>query len=79
MTGTAAQVDQTTLGEQNNVTAGSHGESVDLGLDVDGLGGVGLEPGNVNLDVKVADAGWSVVCGMKVGRGRRESEGFRAQ
>lgn len=50
-----AKVDQTTLSQEDDVTAGSHDESVDLRLDVlDGLG-VGLEPGNVNLDIKVAD------------------------
>lgn len=57
MTGTASQVDQSTLGEEDNVSAGSHGESVNLGLDVYALDGVGLEPSNVNLDVEVADAG----------------------
>jgi hypothetical protein len=57
VTGTASEVDQSTLGEEDDVSAGRHGESVDLGLDVDGLGGSLLEPGNVNLDVKVTDAG----------------------
>jgi hypothetical protein len=52
----AAQVDETALGKQDNVAARGHGEAVDLGLDVDGLDRVGLEPRDVNLDVKVADA-----------------------
>ena len=34
-----------------------HGEAVNLGLDVDALLGVCLEPGNVDLDIEVANAG----------------------
>ena len=51
----AAKVDKTTLGEEDDVTAGLHGEAVNLGLDGDLLGGVGLEPGNVDLNVEVTD------------------------
>jgi hypothetical protein len=54
--GTAAEVDETALGEEDDVAARGHGEAVDLGLDVDVLDRVLLEPGDVNLDVKVADA-----------------------
>lgn len=51
----ASKVDKTTLGKQNNVAAVLHQESVDLGLDVlHGLS-VGLEPGNVDLDVEVTN------------------------
>jgi hypothetical protein len=51
----AAQVDQATLGKQNDVTAVLHQETVNLRLDVlDGLG-VGLEPGNINFDIEVAN------------------------
>lgn len=50
-----AEVDKTTLSKQNDVTAVLHQEAVNLGLDVlDGLS-VGLEPGNVDLDVEVTD------------------------
>lgn len=50
-----AKVDKTTLSKQNDVTAVLHQEAVDLGLDVlDGLS-VGLEPGNVDLDVEVTN------------------------
>lgn len=50
-----AQVDQTPIGQQNNVAAIRHQVAIHLWLDVlDGLG-IGLEPGNVNLDVEVAD------------------------
>lgn len=55
VTGGTAQVDQTTLGQQDDVTAAGHGEAVDLGLDVLDRLGVGLEPGNVDLDVEVTD------------------------
>lgn len=51
----ASKVDETALSEEDDVTAVLHQEAVDLGLDVlDGLG-VGLQPGNVNLDVEVAN------------------------
>lgn len=56
MAGTAAEVDESALGEEDDVSARLHGESVNLGLDVDGLDGVGLEPCNVDLNVEVADA-----------------------
>lgn len=50
-----AKVDKTTLSKQNDVTAVLHQEAVNLGLDVlDGLS-VGLEPGNVDLDVEVTN------------------------
>lgn len=38
------------------MAAGGHGEAVNLGLDVDGLLGVRLEPSNINLDVEVTNA-----------------------
>jgi hypothetical protein len=38
------------------VSARLHLESVDLGLDLDVLGGVGLQPCDVNLDIEVTDA-----------------------
>lgn len=55
--GTTTQVDESSLGEEDDVSAGSHGESVNLGLDVDVLDGVGLDPSDVDLDIEVADAG----------------------
>lgn len=54
--GAAAEVDETALREEDDVAARGHGEAVDLGLDVDVLDRVLLEPGDVDLDVKVADA-----------------------
>ena len=59
--GGTAQVDETTLGQENDVAAALHGVAVDLGLDVDGLLGVGLQPGNVNLNVEVTDANCSKI------------------
>ena len=35
---------------------GSHGESIDLGLDVDCLDGVLLQPSDIDFNVKVTDA-----------------------
>jgi len=55
MTGSAAKVDEATLSEEDDVTAVRHQVTVNLRLDVLHRDGVGLEPGNINLDVKVAD------------------------
>lgn len=53
--GSTAKVDKTTLSQEDDVTAVGHGVTVNLRLDVlDGLG-VGLEPGNVNLNVEVTN------------------------
>ena len=38
------------------MAAGGHGEAVNLGLDVDSLLGIRLEPSNINLDVEVTNA-----------------------
>jgi len=52
--GSTAKVDKTTLGEEDDVLAVEE-VTVDLGLDVlDGLS-VGLQPGNVNLNVEVTN------------------------
>ena len=50
------KIDQTTLGEKDDMTPARHGVAVNLGLDVDALNGVLLEPGNINLDVEVTNA-----------------------
>jgi hypothetical protein len=55
--GGASQVDETALGEEDDVAARGHGEAVDLGLDVDSGRGVGLQPCNIDFDIKVTDAG----------------------
>lgn len=52
----APEVDETSLGEEDDVASGRHGVTVDLGLDVGGLDGVGLDPGDVDLNVEVTDA-----------------------
>lgn len=55
VTSGTTQVDQSTLSKQDQVTAVLHQESVDLWLDVnDGLS-VGLQPGNVDLNVEVTN------------------------
>jgi hypothetical protein len=55
VTGGTSQVDETALGEEDDVAAAGHKVAVDLGLDVgDGLG-VLLEPGNVDFDIEVTD------------------------
>ena len=50
------QVDETTLGEEDDVAARGHGVAVNLGLDVDGLLGVRLQPGDIDLNIEVTDA-----------------------
>lgn len=69
--GGTAKVDKTTLGKEDDVAAGGHGEAVDLGLDVDALNGVGLEPGNVDLNVEVTNVADNsiVLHGGEVGTG----------
>lgn len=51
----AAQVNKATLGKEDDVVARGHQEAVDLGLDVDLVDGVLLQPGDVQLDVKVTN------------------------
>lgn len=55
VTGGASQVDETTLGKKDDVTAGRHEVTVDLGLDVADGFGVLLEPRNVDFDIEVTD------------------------
>ena len=57
VSGTTSEVDQSTLGKEDDVSARLHLESVDLGLDLDVLGGVGLQPCDVNLDIEVTNVG----------------------
>jgi hypothetical protein len=56
VTGSATEVNETTLSEEDDVAARLHGVAVDLGLDVADRGRVGLEPRDVDLDVEVTDA-----------------------
>ena len=56
MTGTTTEVDETTFSKEDNVSAALHGKSVNLGLDVNALSSVGLEPSNIDLNVEVTDA-----------------------
>ena len=51
----AAEVDKTTLSQENNVATVGHKEAVDLGLDVLDALGVGLQPSNIDLDVEVTN------------------------
>lgn len=55
VSGGTSQVDQSTLGQQDHMTARLHQVTVDLWLDVDNVLSVGLQPGNVDFDVKVAN------------------------
>lgn len=61
--GGASQVDKTSLSKEDNVATAGHSVSVDLGLDVDDRLGVGLEPGDINLNVKVTNVADNSVVG----------------
>ena len=50
-----AQVDEAALGEKDDVSAVLHKEPVNLGLDRNRAGGVGLEPRNINFAVEVTN------------------------
>lgn len=55
VTSSTSEVNQTALSQEDDVTAGGHQETVNLGLDVLDRLGVGLEPGNVDLNVEVTN------------------------
>lgn len=61
--GSTAKVDETALCEEDDVTAGRHEETVDLGLDVLDRCGVLLQPGNVDLNVEVTNVADNGVLG----------------
>lgn len=53
--GGTAEVNKTALGEENDMAAVGHKEAVDLRLDVLDALGVGLQPGNINFNIEVAN------------------------
>lgn len=55
VTGGTAEVDQSALSQQDDVSAAGHDIAVNLGLDVLDALGVLLQPGNVNLDIEVTN------------------------
>lgn len=55
VTSGASQVDETAFGEEDDVTAVLHEESVNLGLDVLDALGVLLQPRDVNLNIEVTN------------------------
>ena len=57
MPSSASEVDETTVGEENEVLAGRHGVPIDLRLDVHDRRGILLQPSDVNLNVEVTDVG----------------------
>jgi hypothetical protein len=63
VTGGTSEVDETALGEEDDVAAAGHEEAVDLGLDVGDGFGVLLEPRNVDFDVEVTDVADNGVVG----------------
>ena len=61
--GGTAEVDKTTLGEEDDVASALHQEAVNLGLDVGHAGSVSLEPGNVDLAIEMADVAHDSIVG----------------
>jgi len=55
MAGGASQVDQATLGQEDDVVTRGDLEAVDLGLDVDMLDRVLLQPSDIELNVEMAN------------------------
>ena len=55
MTGGASQVDETSLSEEDDVAAALHEVTINLGLDVLHALGVLLQPGDVDLNVKMTN------------------------
>lgn len=66
MTVSAAEVDETSLSEEDDVTTVGHRVAVDLRLDVRDRLGVGLEPGDVDLDVEVTDVADDSIVGHRL-------------
>jgi hypothetical protein len=59
----ASQVDETTLGKEDDVASVLHQVAVNLGLDAGDRLGVLLEPGNVDFDIEVTDVADNGVVG----------------
>jgi hypothetical protein len=57
VTGGTSEVDETALGQQDDVITILHGVAINLGLDVNGLDSVLLEPSNIDFNIKVTNAG----------------------
>jgi hypothetical protein len=55
VTSGTSQVDKTTLSKKDDMTAVLHQITVNLGLDILNALGILLQPGNIDLDVEVAD------------------------
>jgi hypothetical protein len=55
VTSGTSQVDKTTLSKKDDVTAVLHQITVNLGLDILNALGILLQPGDIDLDVEVAD------------------------
>lgn len=50
------QVHKAALSEEDDVTPRSHSKAINLRFDVNYLLGIGFQPGNINLDVKMTNA-----------------------
>jgi hypothetical protein len=55
VTSGTSQVDKTALSKKDDVTAVLHQITVNLGLDILNALGILLQPGNIDLNVEVAD------------------------
>lgn len=55
MAGSTTKINQTAFSKKDDMAAVLHKKAVDLGFDILDRFGVGFKPGNVNLDIEVAN------------------------
>ena len=55
MASSTSKVDKATFGEEDDVTATLHEVTVDLGFDILDRLGILLQPGDIDLNVKMAN------------------------
>jgi hypothetical protein len=55
VSGSTSQIDETSFGEEDDVTTILHKKSVDLGLDILYAGSVLLQPSDIDLDIEVTN------------------------
>lgn len=61
----APEVDETTFSKENNVSTRGHCIAVNLRLDINNLLGICFQPGDVDLNIEMADATrWGVKNGL---------------
>lgn len=65
------EIDQTAFGQKDDVTAGSHGVAINLGLDIHNGLSVLLQPSHINLNIEVTNAVNRLGSAQRTGEMRR--------